>query len=118
MDSPRDNFLSRLAHAATQEDWDKVREIVDEDKRRQCFLAYDQAKYFGIRFNCARTAKILGVNERTIRRWIKDLEELDKPKAPPKRHAVRRRTMRDFDTLLGFGLSFGLLLFELFDFWQ
>ena len=118
MDSPKDDFLSRLARCATDEDWKVVREIVNEEPRRRCLLAYDLSKFMGTKFNCARTAKILGVNERTVRRWIKELEEADKQKSPPKRHVIKRRCLPGLGELLGFGLSFGLLLFELFDYWQ
>ena len=78
----RDEFLSRLARAATPQDWDVVREAVNEEAKRRCFLIYDQCEHLGSVFNATRTAKILGVSSKTISRWIKELEAMDKTKRP------------------------------------
>ena len=72
--SPVQNaLLSQLARFATDEDWAIVRQIVTgKEKKRQCYLAYAKCKSLGLRFIRARAARTLGVNERTVRRWMKE----------------------------------------------
>jgi transcriptional regulator with PAS, ATPase and Fis domain len=80
-----DDFVWALARAATEEERNLIRQIVGDDKRRVCILAYLQAKVLGSEFNQNRAAKLLGVSRKTVQRWI---SESDNP--PPKSPGRKR----------------------------
>jgi hypothetical protein len=70
MDSQAD-FLSRLA---TDEDWRIARSLLDDDKRFRLSLAYHAALEAGIELNAANAGRLLGVNARTVQRWLSELK--------------------------------------------
>jgi len=95
MDTRAESILSRLT---TDEDLKIARDILDEENHLRVMLAYLAGQEAGIKIKPKRAAKILGVNEKTVRRWLDAL--------------------KGGEPLLCFALSLGLLLFELFDYWQ
>lgn len=77
MASARDEFLNRLALSATPQDWDVVREVINEEPMRRSFLIWDRCRRLRRPFNAARVARRLGVDAATVRRWIRTLEAID-----------------------------------------
>jgi hypothetical protein len=65
------DFLSRLA---TEEDWQVARSLMENDKRFRLSLAYHAALEAGTQLNAAHIGRVLGVNARTIQRWLGELK--------------------------------------------
>jgi hypothetical protein len=63
-----------LRRLATDEDWGIARKLIDPNRFRLS-LAFQAASKAGIRINASEASRILEVDEKTVRRWLTELEK-------------------------------------------
>jgi CTP-dependent riboflavin kinase len=75
------DLFSRLITAA---DLEAARDLISEDDRKHLRLAmvYRVYRKLGMRVNAASVSKKLHVDEKTVRRWLKEFEKNKKIKKP------------------------------------